>query len=123
VFARARAVPFDRVLAVLEADARLRNRPTLYVVSDRFALPDITEAAWLAGLRDRLAAAGLTVSDDALLALLAGSKCHPLCTMHAAKETYLAATADEALAVELVHVEAGLAQSRQQLWWKEFTGE
>jgi hypothetical protein len=42
--------------------------------------------------------------------------------MHAAKETLLAAIAEGAERVEVVPVEAGLSQSRQQLWWNGFTG-
>jgi len=176
-FARAADLPFDRVLAILEADAQLRARPTaividevqqidrwgpdgqavedalaaaakrphrqlafvtagserhaleslfargrpLHVVSDRLPLPPISRDDWIAGLRERLSQVGLEVDDGPLEALLAASKGHPLCTMHAAKETLLAATAERADRVELVHVDAGLSQSRQQLWWKGYT--
>lgn len=175
--ARAVDLPFDRVLAILEADARLRSRPTaividevqeigrwgadgeaveqalaaaarrpnrqltflsagserhaleslfsdgrvLHVVSDRFPLPPIGRDEWVAGLRERYARAGLAVEDEPLDALLRESKGHPLCTMHAAKETLLAAFAEGVDRVESVHVEAGLRQARLQLWWKGFT--
>lgn len=63
----------------------------------------------------------MSADEEVLGALLDASRGHPLCTMSAAKETYLAARADQAQTVVTVHVEAGLAQARQQLWWEEFT--
>lgn len=177
--ARAVDLPFDRVLAILEADAQLRARPTaividevqeigrwgpdgeavenalaaaarrpnrrltfvsagserhaletlfsdgrpLHVVSDRFLLPPISRDDWIAGLHDRFVTAGLTVEEGPLDALLIESKGHPLCTMHAAKETLLAVLAEGAGRVDAVHVEAGLSQARQQLWWEGFTSQ
>ena len=176
-FGRVQDVPFDRVLAVLEADAQLRSTRTavvldevqeigtwgadgeaveealaaavrrpdrrlafvfagserhavetlfadgrpLRVVSDRFAFPSIAADDWANGIRDRMRRGHLDIDDAALEALLAASKGHPLCTMHLAKEAYLAARAEPSRTVTSVHVEAGLAQSAQQLWWKEFT--
>jgi hypothetical protein len=96
------------------------DRP-LHVVSDRYPLPRIEREDWIAGLRERFSKGGMEVGDAALEVMLEASSGHPLCTMHAAKETYLVAAGEKASLVELVHVEAGLAQARRQLFWDEFT--
>jgi hypothetical protein len=97
------------------------DRP-LHVLSDRYELPRIDVRDWVAGLSKRLRDGGLGCDDEVLMYLLEASKGHPLATMYAAKETFLAAHADEARQVERVHVEDGLSRARAQLWWKEFTG-
>lgn len=94
---------------------------SLHVLSDRCELPPIARDDWLDGLQKRLVVGGLECSDEVLTYLLAESKGHPLATMHVAKETFLAAHADERRVVERVHVDDALSRARAQLWWEEFT--
>jgi hypothetical protein len=97
------------------------DRP-LHVLSDRYPLPAIAEPDWVAGLQERLGTGGLECGPDLLARLIAASRGHPLATMYAAKEVFLAARTEEGRrAIERVHLEDGLSRARAQLWWKEFT--
>jgi hypothetical protein len=112
VFAGSRATALEGLFAEGRA---------LHVLSDRCKLPQIASGDWLQGLRERLDAGGLGCDDEVLEYLLDESKGHPLATMYVAKETFLAARADDRGAVERVHVDDALLRARAQLWWEEFT--
>lgn len=84
-----------------------------YRFGEMVSLSPITEEEWRAGLTERFAQDGCTVTDESVRRMIEASEGHPRTTMLVAQQAHVASIAEDTREIDLSLVEVGWAEARR----------